>query len=271
MNTEFKAIFSDIDGTLLNTSHQITSKTKEAIKRVHQKGLPFVLVSARPPMAMDYFVSDLELNCPFVAFNGGLIVAAKSHEILYSVKLGEENFARVCEELTNFDENRPKISLSINYFENLNWYSSDPLGYWTSQEEIIVEVKANGKKPKNLKDAHKILVMERPEVIAELEAEIAPKFPDLTIKKSKTTYLEITNKQATKSGAIKFLETYLKFSSQEAMAFGDNFNDLDMLEYCGYGVAMNNAPQGVKDKVQEITADNNNDGIALVLNRIFNK
>ena len=53
------------------------------------------------------------------------------------------------------------------------------------------------------------------------------------------------------------------------MAFGDNFNDLDMLEYSGYGVAMNNAPQGVKDKVQEITADNNNDGIALVLNKFF--
>ena len=269
MPQEFKAIFSDIDGTLLNSKHQITPLTKEAVKKVHKKGLPFVLVSARPPMAMDYFVSDLELNCPFVAFNGALIVAAKTYDILYSVKLGENNFAKLQEELAKFDEERPKISLSINYFENLNWYSSDPWGYWTNQEEIIVEVKSNGKKPKNLNDAHKILVMERPEVIAELESTLAPKFPNLTIKKSKTTYLEITNKQATKSGAIKFLESYLNFIPKEAMAFGDNFNDLDMLEYCGYGVAMDNAPQGVKDKVQEITADNNNDGIALVLNRVF--
>lgn len=268
MQGKIKAIFSDIDGTLLNTEHQITPKTKEAVQRVHKMGIPFVLVSARPPMAMDYFVSDLGLNCPFVAFNGGLIVSANNHEILYSIKLGED-FAAVEEELIKFDENRPKISLSINYFENLNWYSNNPLGYWTGQEEIIVEVKANGKKPKNLKDAHKILVMERPEVIAELEAEIATKFPNLTIKKSKTTYLEITNKQATKSGAMKFLETYFNCTAAETMAFGDNFNDLDMLEYSGYGVAMNNAPQGVKDKVQEITADNNNDGIALVLNKFF--
>lgn len=58
-------------------------------------------------------------------------------------------------------------------------------------------------------------------------------------------------------------------TTEQAVAFGDNFNDLDMLENVGLGVAMANAPEAIKAAANRVTASNNEDGIALVLNEVF--
>ena len=77
------------------------------------------------------------------------------------------------------------------------------------------------------------------------------------------------NKAATKAKAIRFMEQHLNVCAEEVVAFGDNFNDLDMLQYAGLSVAMGNAPDEIKQAAKEVTASNDEDGIALVLNRIF--
>ena len=67
------------------------------------------------------------------------------------------------------------------------------------------------------------------------------------------------------------MENHLNIKAQDVIAFGDNFNDLDMLQYAGLSVAMGNAPDEIKQAAKEVTASNNEDGIALVLNRIFSR
>lgn len=65
------------------------------------------------------------------------------------------------------------------------------------------------------------------------------------------------------------MENYFQIAADEIIAFGDNFNDLDMLEYAGLSVAMGNAPDEIKQIAKEVTATNNEDGIALILEREF--
>lgn len=77
------------------------------------------------------------------------------------------------------------------------------------------------------------------------------------------------HKSATKGSAVRFLEDYFGVQTNEVIAFGDNFNDLDMLEHAGLGVAMGNAPNEIKQAANVVTVTNNEDGLALILEEKF--
>ena len=105
--------------------------------------------------------------------------------------------------------------------------------------------------------------------ILALENRLKPAYPQLEIHRSKNEYLEIVNRAATKAQAIQFMEKRLGVSADEVIAFGDNYNDLDMLRYAGYSVAMGNAPDDIKAQVRHVTASNAEDGLAQALEELF--
>lgn len=257
----YKAVFSDIDGTLLNSEHKISPDTEKAIKAVIAKGIPFIPVSARPPYAITPYTAQLDTQQAIICYSGALILD-KNLTALYSVILAPNDLQQLNTLLKNFNQ------LSVNYYAGLDWFSNDLTNYWTVQESEITGLAAEPV-PNNLTEVHKILVMGEAEEIQQLEAKLKQNLPHLSIHRSKNEYLEIMNKAATKSKAIQFMESHLNVSAQEVITFGDNFNDLDMLQYAGLSVAMGNAPDEIKQAAKEVTASNDDDGIALVLNRIF--
>lgn len=257
----YKAVFSDIDGTLLNSEHKISPDTEKAIKAVIAKGIPFIPVSARPPYAITPYTAQLDTQQAIICYSGALILD-KNLTALYSVTLEPNDLQQLNTLLKDFNH------LSLNYYAGLDWFSNDLANYWTVQESEITGLAAEPI-PDNLTEVHKILVMGEAAEIQALEQKLKQNLPHLSIHRSKNEYLEIMNKAATKSKAIQFMENHLNVSAQEIIAFGDNFNDLDMLQYAGLSVAMDNAPDEIKQVAKEVTASNNEDGIALVLNRIF--
>lgn len=96
------------------------------------------------------------------------------------------------------------------------------------------------------KEVHKVLCMGDKEDIAALEQQLVKEFPQIRIYRSKDTYLEIMSMKASKSDAIHMLKDHFHVKQEEIMAFGDNFNDIDMIRYAGLGVAMGNAADEVK-------------------------
>lgn len=72
----YRAVFSDIDGTLLNSQHQISFKTEQAIQRIVKQGIPFILVSARPPLAMTPYTTQLGTKNAMICYGGALILDA---------------------------------------------------------------------------------------------------------------------------------------------------------------------------------------------------
>lgn len=259
----YRAIFTDIDGTLLTSAHVISPRTLAAVQHVASLGLPFILVSARPPLAISPFVAQIGVKQPLIAFNGALILDGDL-QTLHSITLDNADLRQ----LETLLESRAE--LSPNYYRGTEWYSPRPDNAWTAQEGAITGLAATAK-PQALADVHKILVMGEAPVIAALEAELKSAFPHLQISRSKDTYLEIVHKSVTKSGAIRFLQERLGVPREALIAFGDNFNDLDMLRHAGYGVAMGNAPQAIREQAAHVTASNNEDGMAIVLERLFPK
>lgn len=259
--TPYKVIFSDIDGTLLNSQHQISVKNKQAIQRLANFSVPFILVSARPPLAITPFTEQLQTQNPLIAYSGALILD-QHLQPLYSVTIAPADLTQVEQLLADFPH------LSINHYAGVHWFSNDLNNEWTKLEEKITGLQAV-EKPQDLTEVHKILVIGEANEILNLEKALKTQFPHLSIHRSKNEYLEIMHKQATKSNAIRFLEQALDFTAEETIAFGDNFNDLDMLQYAGLSVAMANAPEAIQTAAKRVTASNNEDGIALVLNEIF--
>lgn len=257
----YKAVFSDIDGTLLNSRHQISPLTEQAIKAVIAKGVPFIPVSARPPYAITPYTKQLDTQQAIICYSGALILD-KNLTALYSVILEPQDLQQLNQILADFNH------LSVSHYAGLDWFCNDLNNYWTLQESEITGLHAK-QTPKDLNEVHKILVMGEAEEIRQLEQKLKQNLPHLSIHRSKNEYLEIMNKAATKAKAIRFMEQHLNVRAEEVVAFGDNFNDLDMLQYAGLSVAMGNAPDEIKQVAKEVTASNDEDGIALVLNRIF--
>ena len=262
-SSPYKAVFSDIDGTLLNSQHQITPKTEEAIKNVLKQGVPFIPVSARPPYAITPYTELLGAQHGMICYSGALILD-KNLTALYSVTLEPQDLQKLNALLADYPH------LSISYYAGLDWFCNDVNNNWIKQESEITGLSAKLLQGK-LTDVHKILIMGSAEEIQTVEPVLKQALPHLSIQRSKDEYLEITNSAATKAKAIQFMAQHLGISAEQVIAFGDNFNDLDMLQYAGLSVAMGNAPDAIKQVAKEVTATNNEDGIALVLNRVFGK
>lgn len=258
---KYRAFFSDIDGTLINREHRLSARTRAAVQRVIARGIPFVLVSARPPLAITPFTDAIGGKQPLIAFNGALILDGDLQP-LYSITLDNADLRR----LEPLLESNPAVH--PNYYRNLEWMSPRPDNPWTAQEGDITGLRAT-LKPAHIENVHKILVMGDVADILALERQLKPQFPHLQIHRSKDTYLEIANKAASKSQAIAFMAEKFGVDMADTVAFGDNYNDLDMLLAAGCGVAMGNAPDEIKAQVSLVTAGNQEDGLAQVLEAWF--
>ena len=266
MKKQYKAVFSDIDGTLLNSKHQIPTATKNKIQQINKQGIPYVLVSARMPEGMTNIRAELGAKSPMICYSGALVVDEDDKPI-YSVALPKESAWKLCKRIQELD---PKISISI--YTNDEWMVEDKEEYWVAQETEITGVipkEVSFEDEEVYKEVHKILCMGYKEDIAQLEHQLIKEFPEIRIYRSKDTYLEIMSMKASKSDAIHMLKNHFDVERGEIIAFGDNFNDIDMLQYAGLGVAMGNASDEVKQAADIVTDINDNEGERQILDKYF--
>ena len=106
--------------------------------------------------------------------------------------------------------------------------------------------------------------------IDKLQLYIEESLSGLQSYRSKDTYLEIAPKGTNKAIGLKKLEKHLKFSSENVLAFGDNINDIELLEYSKIGVSVSNASQITKSVSRIETDSNVLDGVAKYLQQFFN-
>lgn len=264
-----KIIFSDIDGTLINSQHQVTTTTRDAIRKQIIAGTLFVPVSARMPKAMMTACSSITNSCPLVAYNGALVLDEMGRP-LNSQFMKTETAIKLCQIVDNLQDDTV-----WNVYSGYNWLS--PKKATTSpfieQEENVMGVKSlpvTLEQLKKLQGVHKILIIGQPAKLDNLKNTLAKRFSELDFVKSAPHLLEITVKNVSKAQGVKMMAEAFGISLENCWAFGDNYNDEAMLQLVGHPVLMGNAPTDLKDKFKVITADNDHDGIAKVLNKLNN-
>lgn len=254
-------IFSDMDGTLLNSKGQISENN---VKGIRGSGIPFTLVSARAPMEMAETIAKLKLTDPQIGFNGGLIFQNSSQgiKIIKDEPLALSDVKKLIQVVkTQF----PKISCSC--YDLHNWYS-EKIDAGTKFETSVTKKLPKLVDYQNLfvkQDRfYKVMLItfdldEMDQLIAVLNK---LNLPNVSIKRSGDNYLEITSHKAQKSSGIKYIQELKKLARAEMAAFGDGHNDLPMLKAVGTPIVMKNAMEDIKNYGKYITKTNDEDGVS---------
>lgn len=268
----FQLICSDIDGTLLDKNRELSAATINTVKALNSL-YDFILISSRMPAAMRHLQTQLAIeDQPLIAYNGGLII--DQNRILSSTEITLSHLEKIIE----FNQENSKVHLSL--YQRDDWYVPS-MDYWAEREQNNTKVKpqilGNNKVLKKWKKtkfgAHKLMCMGEERAINQLFEYLNHAFVnELHLYRSKPTYIEIAPKEISKLTAIDLLlkEKYLLDRSQ-VMAFGDNFNDIEMLKNVGMGIAVKNAKEEVKAVAKAITSAAKEDGVAKYLRSEFLK
>lgn len=266
---KIRAICSDIDGTLLNSDRDLSRRLKSIISQF-PKEFPVILASSRMPDAMRHLLRDLDKPTePLIAYNGGFVLD-KLGNVLDSVEIPLNLVAKILE-MTQ------KTEIHVSLYNGENWYEPKE-DYWAKREAQNTKVNPTWMSGDAVLDlwakcnlgAHKVMVMGESNEISWLFGELHLAYSaDLHLYRSKDTYIEIAPRKISKATALKLvLENLYDFGMEEVIAFGDNYNDIDLLQKVGWGVAVANARPEVKAVSKEITLHHKEDGVAATLERI---
>ena len=267
-----KAILLDIDGTLTNKDKIITPETKNALMTAQRHGIKLVIASGRPPGGLFKYGNQLDMqynNGLFVCFNGACVVDCTTGETIVDTAMPKELAKEVLEHLRKFDV-RPMVThgshMAVEDVYNCMITDGD-----RTFNVIEYESRSNGYRLMEvlkLEDyldypVNKILTAGDSEYLKEHYQEMAAPFEGrLSMMFTANFYYEFMPLGIDKGKALDEAMTKLGIKAEECIAFGDAENDISMLKYAGTGVAMGNATDAVKAIADEITDDNNHDGIA---------
>ena len=274
----YKLIVTDMDGTVLGGNHKITEENMRALKEADERGVKVVFATGRFHDSAKEHVTFLEEVMPIVSSNGAIIKHPITNEVLYCNSIDKDISLKIVETLDNLD-----LSYQI-YTDN------EILQKYKTEEEKIkmqdfikntfsdkTEIVFKKDLKKDIKDLNilkfNVMDFERPLLMKEARKEVE-KIEGLEVTSSWNDNVEIMNAGSSKGNAVKFLCELLNIDKEEIIAFGDNYNDISMLEYVGMGVAMGNAEEDVKKIASYITDSNIESGVAkaiddLVLEKVI--
>jgi len=266
-----KAICSDIDGTLLNKNRELSDKTIQTIKKL-PADFPVILASSRMPAAMRHLQKSLDrMDNPLICYNGGFVIDYQSGEL---ITLDDVTIPlQLCTRIQELTQNS-SIHLSIY---GLDEWHAPKMDQWTEREIRSTKVQPNISSfdavmetwTKAAMGAHKVMCMGEANEIDQLYQQLETLYAkELHFYRSKDTYIEIAPRKISKASALRsLLESRYDIQMKEVMAFGDNYNDIEMLQSVGLGVAVANAREEVKAVADEITFASIDDGVAHMIDR----
>src|SRR6266851_2243554 len=263
--TKISAIVSDVDGTLVTNDKQVTDGALAAVAAVRKAGIPFSIISSRPPRGMVPLIKVLGVDTPSAGFNGGAIVAPDL-SFLRQHLLSSENARRTTDFLTS-------RGVDTWVFSGQDWLLQNEAGPY-----VELETRTVGFPPvvvsefgKALDTAAKIVgVSTNPQLLVDCENELARLLGSAaTVVRSQLYYLDITDRLANKGAGLLELAKLLGVPPAEIAVIGDGGNDVTMFEKSGLSIAMGNAEPAVKKKADFVTASNGEEGFAMAIERFI--
>ncbi|MEU7814287.1 HAD family hydrolase [Pseudonocardia sp. NPDC049154] len=270
-----RLVATDVDGTLLGEDHEVSPRTAAVVGRLVARGVPFVLVTGRPPRWIPPVATQLGVVRYAVCANGAVLYDVEADRIVGSRPLHPEDLTRLEQAVA---EALPGATLGV---ERVGEHAFDDQVAQFVAEPDYEHAWPGGGPPTEERDrllAHpavKLLVrakgMSSDAMAAVLEPLVGDTV-DITFSHP-GGLIEVAPAGVSKAtGLLDLMERTPEFAgirADEVVAFGDMPNDLAMLRWAGHGVAMGNAHPEVVAAADETTATNVDDGVALVLERWF--
>lgn len=272
----YRIICTDIDGTLLDSRRELSDRTIAAFRALPRE-VGVILASSRMPSAMRHLQQQLGiLDHPLICYNGGYVIHyADDHtapEVWTSVTIPVDTVKGIVAAAAG-------TSLHVSLYEADNWYAPAD-DAWTLRESTITKtnpiIRSNAAvleswQSSGAPGAHKVMCMGPEAEIDALMHRLHIQYAsDVHLYRSKSTYLEIAPRSISKASGLQcVLDRTGAGTLEQVVAFGDNYNDIDLLQHVGYGVAVDNARPEAKAVAREIAAHHREDGVAQVVERLF--
>lgn len=268
----------DLDGTTVGQSNQIHPEVQQAIQAAQAQGVQVAIATGRMFRSALRFHQAIGSTLPLMAYQGALIQDPQTQQIHrhWTVpKLAAQKL------LDYFEQPDLCDHLSIHFYINDSLYvrelstESQAYGQRSGVEPIAVGDLRKLLTPEFPQEPTKVLALSNdPAIIDHLLSALRQQYSpaELYFTKSVATFFEATHPQVNKGTAVRYLaEEVLGLQAANVMAIGDNFNDLEMIQYAGIGIAMGNAPDGVKADANWIAPDVEVHGVAAAIEQFILK
>ena len=261
-----RLIATDLDGTLVNSDGDISTRTREALAAAEDAGLVVVFVTGRPPRWMQTISDETGHRGLAVCANGAVVYDLHTEQVVQQFPMDVEVARGIA---TAIREVAPEVAFAV---ETGDRYGHEP--HYRSKFEL----------PPDVIVAHLDALLDRPilkllarhttmptadlldathDVVGELAMLTTATFSETD------SLLEISAPGVTKAFGLERLASQHGINASEVVAFGDMPNDIPMLAWAGRAVAVANAHPDVMDVADEVTKSNDEDGVALVIERIL--
>lgn len=259
----------DLDGTLTNSKKEISDKNVEYIHKAQEAGVSIILASGRPVIGIKSVADRLNLwksGGYILAYNGGQIIDCLKGKDLLKKTIPSEFNHDICEII-----NRYKVyPLTYNDIGVICENSTDKYVKREAYNNGIDVIKVGSLEREVSEPVVKFMVVGKPEELNKAYNYLKILFEGkLNVFFSEPYFLEITPLGIEKASALENLSNMLGYTSINMMACGDGLNDIPMLQYAGISVAMENAYEETKKYADFISYSNENDGVALAIDKFI--
>ncbi|MGL5268884.1 MAG: HAD family hydrolase [Spiroplasma sp.] len=269
-----KIIFTDVDGTLLDSWGKISQNNINACLKVQENNIAVIVNTGRygtNALKVAKLIKADKYHGYVIGNDGAEIWSFKDNKWIYLSQLNLKTANRLTKWLLNY---HPGLLLNFSTLNSMyvnRLYSK--WGKWLEHLEFSI-IKINSFSDIKEQISKVLVILEHYWDSSEIKKfinEFEIEFPDLTIVQYHTNVFSIGNKNINKGTAISWLCKYLNIDIKNALAIGDSFNDLPMFEIVGHPVVMDNAHKAVKTYAEWIAPNNDNHGVYHTINHYLLK
>ena len=259
-----KLIATDLDDTLLGTGGVISEYTERIVREVKQRGIIMAACTGRMYESAMNHIRHMDFEDVIICANGALVREVKSDKILLHRPLAIEKYQLLLD-LAKL-KGWPLIACYSDQLicDSWNEFLIKYRDKYLYDEKNVVAITILGESffKASFSPEKVLLIIDAPEIYEAQQFLRDVYSADYEVAISKPPCLEVTDKFATKGQALAWLADYYGLNMSEVLAFGDSYNDFDMIRDAGIGVAMANAVPELLAVADYVTLSNDENGVA---------
>jgi len=263
-STQIRLVVSDVDGTLVDNTKQVTPGVQAAVAKLRAAGIGFSIISARPRSGMMPIAETLGIDAPMGAFNGGTLFK-RDGTVLKADRIDR----KVVDGTLAAAEG---AAVDTWVFADDQWYATTDVG-----SHVDSERRASNQQPVVTQDFADLLdradkitfVSDDPDLLIDLRKRMDAFADAATIVQSQTYYLDVTPLSGNKGDGLTALSEAMVVPLDQIAVFGDQANDLPMFARAAISYAMGQGPEPVRAKAAHVVASNTDDGVAEAIEAIL--
>ena len=259
----YRLVVTDLDGTARSRRFGITPGVRKAIADARAIGVRVCVATGRMWQSAAPWVRSLGADAPAILYNGGLVLDFDSGRALYERRLAAESARQALTVIRSDPEVQPHLFLNDHVYVERRHAMSEAYAEEDGLEYRVV----TAFEPLLTGDPHKILVLGTSGRLEALGLAARQAALPARAVQSEPTKLEFLPPGVSKGRALRAMIEALGVEAGEVIAVGDNWNDLEMIEAAGLGVAMANAPEEVRARADHVCGTADEEGLRDVLER----